>query len=276
MDRPEHPVDRMRGGPSSNGFADRGWWASVAIVRNRPRRDTLLEALELLGQGFERYDIIVHNGKTLARGLFDRQCDMASLSRLLELSARWSGTRIHVNGLELDPKAAGRLAEQLTCAATDAPCATRNPKRGDAFLGCHMAGIGFLGFTPSKLLKGKRFWFVFMKKEDANRHVLDRAPLGEALSPYAFCPRYPARTQALLRGLPDVIDLDRKADRALWIPARQRVRTRWESRLPELVPRKDILYERWARELARLAAFGAGQTLDRPARDHDPSPLERS
>lgn len=100
------PLDHDRRGhsgrPSEPPPADRGWWASVEIVRNRPRRKTLIEALELLGSGFERYDIIVHNGKTLARGLFDASADPASLARLLELCGRWNGTRALLEALPQD------------------------------------------------------------------------------------------------------------------------------------------------------------------------------
>lgn len=226
-------------------IADRGWWVSVEFNRTARGRKGFDEALNLLERAAEHYDMIIHDGKTVCRGIFTKEDNMGELGRLIGMVKGWSDSVIHWNGLKLDGVGPGNLKKALECSVSNAPCRSKESRNARAFLGCHLSRIGLLNFSVSSLIRGKSYWFSFMKDDSGGRIRLDRERLRESVFEYEFCPIFPQDTLELLDRLPHEVDLDRRGDRDIWTVPKKRVRSQWLSRFPPIIPRYDRRYELW-------------------------------
>ena len=227
----------------------RGWWISVEFDKLRKGRKHFHETLALL-EGGERYDLILENGKTVARGIFDSEAELPDLIRLIDRVKGWSGAVIYCNGQELDTGGARKILKTLKCAAAhDPPCRSSNRLKRHLFLGCHLSRIGLLGFSHQTLMKQARYWFSFFTHESWRSYRLKKDALQEAVKSADFCPLFPDDAQTIIDRLPMILDLDQKRVLALWVRPKERYQTRWLSRFPPVVPRSEKTYEKEMRNL---------------------------
>jgi len=235
-------------------WKDRGWWVSVEFEKQRFNRKKFSKALALLGDGGERYDMILENGKTMARSIFSKDSNMSSLAGLLNIAGRWTGTVVHVNGQKLDASVLNRFNKLLDCTSQDAFCQLQNKEKRYEFLGCHLLQIGLLNYSLRSLKKGARYWFSFYKKEKGSNQcfILDKAALKKDFGVSELCPMYPENTKLLIDKLPLVVDLYAERKFTIWTLTKHRFRTRWASRFPPIVPYSSNVYECWMRRLLKI------------------------
>jgi len=235
-------------------WEERSWWVSVEFEKQRFGRKNFSKALELLGDGEERYDMILENGKTIARGIFSKDSNISNLAELLDVAGGWSGTVAHFNGRELDISMFSRLSKLLKCASSSAICRSENREMRYEFLGCHLLQIGLLNYSLKSLKKGGRYWFSFYKKEKDSKQcfILDKAALKKDSNVFALCPLFPENTNLLVDKLPLVVDLYAERDFSIWTSTKHRFRTRWTSRYPPIVPYSSKVYTRWMRRLLKI------------------------
>ena len=233
---------------------EREWWVSVEFEKQRFGRKQFSKALELLGNGEERYDMIINNGRTIARGIFSKDSDISNLAGLLDVAGGWLGTVVYFNGRKLDVSMFSRLSKLLGCASHDAFCHSENREKRYEFLGCHLFQIGLLNYSLKSLKKGGRYWFSFYKKEKDSKQcfILDKAALKKDSGVSELCPLYPEKTKLLIHKLPLVVDLYAERNFSIWTTTKQRFRTRWTSRYPPVVPYSSKVYERWMRQLLNI------------------------
>jgi hypothetical protein len=228
-------------------WKDRGWWVSVEIDRIPSGRKNEDRALALLDAAEERYDLRFESGKTVTRGIFTRRADMLGLARLLELTNRWTGTVIHANGNRLGTGDVHLVAKLLTCAANRAGCRSGGMEQSLAYLGCHLEKIGLMNYSLASLKKGDRYWFSYLKSERGSKPpiILDKHALARTMENSQWCPLFPAKTPAIIGKLPSTVNLRPDNHRLFWIATRQKIRTRWLSRFPPVVPYSEKMYQSW-------------------------------
>ncbi|MFC1812595.1 hypothetical protein ACFL03_07875 [Thermodesulfobacteriota bacterium] len=231
-------------------WKDRGWWISVEFSKLRSRRKNFSTALELLKGGIERYDMILENGKTIARGIFSNEADMSDLAELLEMTAGWKGTAVHANGRRLDAHTTNQLRKQLKCVSENAPCRTKNNERRLDFLGCHLMQIGLLNYSLKSLKDGNQYWFSFFRQGNGSkqRFFLDKNALTKAACMAELCPLYPQNTEAKADKLPLVVDLYEEKGFTIWVSTKDKIHSRWLSRYPPVVPRSEKGYNQWIKK----------------------------
>jgi hypothetical protein len=240
-----------------NKWKDRGWWVSVEIDKRPSGKKNHQNALLLLDSGQERYDLILENGKTKARGIFNRQADMFLLAKLLEVAGHWQvaghwhGTAAYVNGNELGASEVRQLIKLLRCASNHSYCRSGIREHRLSYVGCHLIQTGLLYYSLDTLKKGARYWFSFFRaeKENPRTFFLKKSALFKRVLVSAACPLFPENTTTILESLPVTVDLSSRADSAIWIQTRYRVNTRWLSRYPPIVPKSEEVYKDWLSNL---------------------------
>jgi hypothetical protein len=232
-------------------WKDRGWWVSVDIDRCASGKKNLSKALQLLDDAQERYDLILENGKTKARGIFNRQADLTGLSKLIEMAGLWRATAIYINGNEPKISEIRQLVRLLRCASQHAYCRSGSRERRLASVGCHLVRTGLLSYTLDALKKGTRYWFSYYstEKENPRSFYLKRDALHKRVFISAACPFFPENTAKIMESLPGILDLSCREDNAIWIQTKYRVNTRWLSRFPPIVPKSEEVYKEWLSNL---------------------------
>jgi hypothetical protein len=242
-------------------WKDRDWWVSVDLDRMPSGRKNEGLALDLLARARERYDLLLESGKTVARGIFTGKVDLMSLSRLLEIAARWKGTIVYSNGNLLDTGVVNQLAKLLLCAANQPGCRSRHWEHRLAYLGCHLMRIGLVNYSLANLKKGSRYWFSYLKSEKGGFwHIsLDKSALTKVFESTKLCPLFPEKTPALIEMLPSAVNLKPANNQLFWVPTKQKIRTSWLCRFPPVVPKSEIMYRQWIR--LKLSEFHDTQIL---------------
>jgi hypothetical protein len=232
-------------------WKDRGWWISVDIDKRPSGKKNHQNALLLLDGAQERYDLILENGKTKARGIFTRQADMFLLAKLLEVAGYWRGTAAYVNGNELGASEVRQLIKLLRCASNHSYCRSGIREHRLSYVGCHLIQTGLLYYSLNALKKGARYWFSFFRAEKENPRslFLKRNALFKRVFISATCPLFPENTSPILESLPVSVNLSRREDNAIWIQTKYRINTRWLSRFPPIVPKSEEVYKDWLRDL---------------------------
>ena len=228
-------------------WKDRGWWMSVEIDRRASGKKNHQKALRLLEGAQERYDLILENGKTKARGIFTHQADLINLSELIEVAGLWRATAIYVNGNEPTISETRQLIRLLKCASQHAYCRSESLEQRLASVGCHLVHTGLFSYTLAALKKGTRYWFSFYRaeKENLRTFYLKKDALQKRVYLSAACPLFPENTAKILESLPRTLDLSCREDNTIWIQTKYRVNTRWLSRFPPIVPKSEKLYNDW-------------------------------
>ena len=234
-----------------NKWKDRGWWVSVEIDKRPTGKKNHQKALRLLDGAQERYDLVMENGKTNARGIFTRQADMFNLAKLLEVAGHWRGTAVYVNGNELGTSEVRQLIKLLRCSSNHLYCRSGIQEHRLAYVGCHLTQTGLLHYRLNALKKGARYWFSFFRaeKENPRMFILKKAALFKRVFIAAACPLFPEDTMTIVESLPESVNLGRREDNAIWIQTKYRVNTRWLSRFPPIVPKNEKLYKDWLSDL---------------------------
>jgi hypothetical protein len=232
-------------------WKDRGWWVSVEIDKRPSGKKNHQDALRLLDGAQERYDLILENGKTNARGIFTRQADMFCLAKLVEVAGHWRGTAVYVNGNELGTSEVRQLIKLLRCASNHSYCRSGIREHRLSYVGCHLVNTGLLYYSLNALKKGARYWFSFFRAEKENPRMffLKRDALFKKVLISATCPLFPEDTMTIVGSLPVTVNLNRKEDNAIWIQTKYRVNTRWLSRFPPIVPKSEEVYKKWLNNL---------------------------
>lgn len=228
-------------------WKDRGWWVSVEIDRKPRGRKHEDRARNLLASAQERYDLLLENGQTISRGIFTIETDFQKLAELLELSTRWTGTIVYVNGNRLGMEDVRELFRLLKCAADYAGCRSEIEDRRLAFLGCHLSHIGLLNYSLASLKNGARYWFSYLKPDKGShlQALLDKDALAKIIESSKLCPLFPAKTSAIIEMLPSSVSLRPTNDSLYWVPTKNKIRTHWLSRFPPAVPNSEVMYRRW-------------------------------
>jgi hypothetical protein len=234
-----------------NKWKDRGWWVSVEIDRGPAGRKDEDRARELLDGAQERYDLLLESGKTISRGIFTIKTDFQKLAELLELSNRWTGTVVYVNGNRLGMEDARQLFGLLKCAGNYAACRSESVERRLAYLGCHLSRIGLMNYSLASLKNGARYWFSYLKSEKGShlRVTLDKDALAKTMALSKLCPLFPAKTSAIIEMLPSSANLRPMNDHLFWVPTKHKIRTHWLSRFPPAVPNSERMYQQWLQKL---------------------------
>jgi hypothetical protein len=231
-------------------WKDRGWWLSVDIVKKRSSKKNYDEALSLLGLG-ERYDLILDNGKVIARGIFTRSNDLEQLANLLVMIEKWSGTEIYIKGTPIKRSKCWNLARILRCSAALPPCRHESTEKRFKYIGCHNTKypVCLLHYMPNLNLK-ERYWFEFYEQVSNDRYspyYLNKARLiraveaaNEGLSIY--CPMFPFHSLSLIDSLPARIDFNR-GDARWWLQGRCKKKNK--DKKQTIIPRSPEIYRNW-------------------------------
>lgn len=208
-------------------------------------------ARDLLDGAQERYDLLLENGKTISRGIFTIKTDFRKLAELLELSNRWIGTVVYVNGNRLGMEDVRQLFRLLECAGNYAGCRSESVDHRLAYLGCHLSHIGLLNYSLVSLKNGARYWFSYLKSEKGSHFqvTLDKDALAKIMEPSKLCPLFPAKTSAIIEMLPSSVSLRPMNDHLYWVPIKYKIRTHWLSRFPPAVPNSEVMYRRWMEKI---------------------------
>ena len=238
-------------------WKDRGWWMSVEINRKHSARKNEDRALALLDASRERYELRFENGETVTRGIFTLGADLLSLARLLELTNRWTGTVVYANGNQLGTGDVNQVAKLLKCAANWAGCRSGGMEQRLAYLGCHLAQIGLMNYSLASLKRGNRYWFSYLKSETGAKPpiTLDKHALAKTMENSLLCPLFPSLTTAIIEKLPPTVSLRPDNHRLFWVAARQKIRSRWLSRFPPVVPYSEEMYRSWIRLIMKALNF---------------------
>jgi len=262
----------------SGTWKDRGWWMSVDIIRQRSAKKKYDEALDLQGLG-ERYDLILDNGKVLARGVFTPANDLNQLAKLLLMIEKWSGTEIHIRGKRIDCSKCWSMAQIFRCCAGMAPCQCESAEKHLTYIGCHKVKypISLLHYLPNLNLK-ERYWFEFYEKarDDVYEpYYLDKKALKQAVESAndglsLHCPRFPAQSLSLIDLLPVKVDF-RRGDARWWRLERSRKKNRNQQQKKIIVPRSPEIYRRWICQWLRSVL-----SHDKDARSEDMSAIHHA
>lgn len=236
---------------NQTGWKDRGWWLSVEINKKASGKKNHAGARKILDTASERYDLLLDSGKTMARGIFTREADMNSLSRLLNAVNRWTDTMVVIRGKELGGRELAMFSRLLLCAARSRPCSKHNGEGTPEYLGCPLNKIGLMNYSLADLKNGARYWFSFFKPEtdSAMRFYLDKNKLANTMIVHSMCPLFPQNTVELLDLLPTSVNLSNHNQRHRWVMSRYRIRSRWLCRFPPLVPYSETVYRKWMKNL---------------------------
>lgn len=230
---------------------DKTSWVSVEFENDSSNKRQYPEALGLLGAADERYDLVMADGRTVARGIFRIKDHAARLAVLTGIACRWKSTRVYVNGRLYNSSETDRLRGLLNCADQHRPCASTPRKMRLAFLGCHLEKIGFLAYTRERLEKGRVYWFSYYRcmPGHSRKFILDCASLRNQFCSRRCCPYFPPETDSLIDSLPGVIDLSTVRAINTWGLSKGRTPRRQTKLLPQVVPYNEQRYRQFMRKL---------------------------
>ena len=232
---------------SRTKWKDRGWWVSVEIDRKAAGRKDEAHARDLLDGAQERYDLLLESGKTISRGIFTIKTEFQKLAELLELSNRWTGTVVYVNGDRLGMDDVRQLFGLLKCAGIYAGCRSESVEHRLAYLGCHLSRVGLMNYSLASLKNGARYWFSYFKSEKGShlQFTLDKYALAKTMETSKLCPLFPAKASAIIEMLPSSANLRPMNSHLFWVPTKYKIRTHWLSRFPPVVPNSEVMYRQW-------------------------------
>jgi hypothetical protein len=118
-------------------------------------------------------------------------------------------------------------------------------------VGCHLVQTGLFCYSLNSLKNREQYWFSFFKaeKEGSRKFFLKKETLLKRVFMFAACPLFPDETTDIIKALPATVNLHLQEDDELWIPTKYRIRTRWLSRFPPIVPKSEAIYKNWIRNL---------------------------
>jgi len=234
----------------------RQWWVSVEFSGENYLKRDYTQAINGLSKG-ESYDLLLANGKTLHRGLFEKnKKHFKALLDILPLIQGWKELAVYVSGQLMTPDQVFLLSKIIKCAfyQSHRRCRSNSQSRWQQ-LGCHLpkCRIGLLGFNFHKCRNP--YWFSFFQKADEGSRsstlfVLNKKKLKESLCRTAdLCPHYPEEVFAILEKLPDTLDLSNYNEFHMWTQSKRNVYVMYRKHFKTLVPRNPMKYEKWAKEL---------------------------